>query len=58
MDKVKNRPGRLDHVVLKSGASHKWSPELSRLIKGFLHADFNDGIIIDVTANLLCIFDI
>ena len=28
-----------DHGTLKSGASHKWFDESSRLIEWFLHAD-------------------
>ena len=40
------------------GVSHKWFDELRRLIEWFLHVDFSDGIIIGLTTNLLCIFDI
>ena len=43
--------------TLKSGVSHKWFDELSRLIELFFHAD-SDGIIFGLTANLLFIFDI
>ena len=31
---------------------------LSQMIEWFLNADFSHGIIIGVTSNLLCIFDI
>ena len=41
--------------ILKSGASHKWSDESSRLIEWFLHCD-SDWIIFGLTSNLLCIF--
>ena len=43
--------------TLKSGASHIWFDELSRLIEWFLHAD-SDSIIFGLTTNPLCIFDI
>ena len=47
---AKNWQDLLDHETLKSGVSHKWLDELSRLIEWFLHADF-DGIITGLTAN-------
>ena len=54
---VKNGRGLIDHRTRKSGASHKLFGKLSRLIEQFLHADI-DGIIFDLTVNLLRIFDI
>ena len=42
--------------TLKSGVSHKWFDELSRLIEWFLHGD-SDWIIFGLTTSLLCIFD-
>ena len=54
---VKNEWGPVDYESLKSGASHKWFDELSKLMEWFLHAD-SDGIIFGLTVNLLCIFDI
>ena len=52
---------KIDHMrsneTLKSGASHKWFDELSRLIEWFLRGD-SDWIIFGLTTNLLCIFDI
>ena len=47
----------LSHGTLKSGASHKWLDELSRLIEWFLSTD-SDGMVFGLTSNLLCIFDI
>ena len=41
---VKNGWGLIDHGTLKSGVSHNWFDELSRLIERFLHVD-GDGII-------------
>ena len=46
--------GFRNHGTLKSGASHKWFDELSRLIKWF----FSDEMIFGLTSILLCIFDI
>ena len=54
---LKNWRGLLDHGTLKSGVSHKWFDESSRLIEWFLDAD-SDGITFGLTTNLLCIFDI
>ena len=48
---------RLDHGTLKSGVSHKWFDELSKLIEWFLCTD-NDGMVFSLTSNLLYIFDI
>ena len=50
------RPFR-SYETLKSGASHKWFDELSRLIEWFLHGD-SDWIIFGLTTSLLYIFDI
>ena len=50
------RPFR-SYETLKSGASHKWFDESSRLIEWFLHGD-SDWIIFGLTTSLLCIFDI
>ena len=44
-------------TTLKSGASHKWFDESSKLTERFLHGDGN-CIIFGLTTNLLCIFDI
>ena len=41
--------------IPKSGASHKWFDESSRLIKWFLHCDSD---LFGLTTSLLCIFDI
>ena len=41
--------------TLKSGASHIWFDESSRLIEWFLHAD-SDLIIFGLSTNLLCVF--
>ena len=54
---AKNGRDLIDHGTLKSGVSHKWFDELSRLIEWFLHAD-SDRIVFGLTANLLCTFDI
>ena len=54
---VKNGHGFRDHGTLKSGASHKWFDEMSRLIEWFLSID-SDGMVFSLTSNLLCIFDI
>ena len=40
--------------TLKSGASHKWFDESSRLTEWFLHGD-SDWIIFCLTTSLLCI---
>ena len=48
----------LGHGTLKSDGSCNWFGELNSLIEWFLHADFSDGIITGLTANLLYIFDI
>ena len=53
----KNRWDLIDHGTLKSGVSHKWFDELSRLIKWFLHAN-SDGISFSLMASLLCVYDI
>ena len=47
----------IDYDALKSGVSHKWFIELSRLIEWFLHTD-SDGIVFVFMANLLLIFGI
>ena len=52
---VKNGRGLIDPGTVKSGVSHKWFDELSRLIEWFLHAE-NDGIIFGLTTNLLSTF--
>ena len=49
--------GLIDHGTLKSGVCHKWFDELSRLIQWVVLAD-SDGIVFDLTASLLFIFDI
>ena len=49
--------GFRSYETLKSGASHIWFDESSRLIEWFLHVD-SDSIIFGLTINLLCIFDI
>ena len=36
---LKNGQNLLDHETLKSGVSHKWFDESSRLIEWFWHAD-------------------
>ena len=41
---VKNGGGLIDYGTHKSGVSHKWFDELSRLMECFLHAD-SDGTI-------------
>ena len=53
---VKNGWGFRDHGTLKSGISHKWFDELSRLTEWFLCTD-SDGMAFGLTSNLLCIFD-
>ena len=50
------RPFR-SYGTLKSGASHKWFDESSRLIEWFLYGD-SDWIIFGLTTSLLCIFEI
>ena len=50
------RPFR-SYGTLKSGASHKWFDESSRLIEWFLYGD-SDWIIFGLTTGLLPIFDI
>ena len=57
MDIVENGWGLIDPGTLKSGVSHKWFDELSRLFEQFLHVDI-DGIVFGLTTNLLSIFDI
>ena len=57
VDMVKNRWGITDYGTHKSGVSHNWFDELSRLIEWYLLAD-SDGIVFVLMANLLCIFDI
>ena len=54
---VKKGWGFRDHGTLKSGVSHKWFDELSRLNECFLCTD-SDGMVFGLTSNLLCIFDI
>ena len=54
---VNNGWDLMDHGTLKSGVSHKWFDELSRLSEQFLYVD-SDGIIFGLMTNLLCIFDI
>ena len=54
---LKNERDLLDHGTLKSSLSHKWFDESSRLTEWFLHAE-SDWIIIGLTTNPLCIFDI
>ena len=54
---VKNGWGIRDHGTLKSGASHNWFDELSRLIELFLCTE-SDGMVFGLTSNLLCYFDI
>ena len=54
---VKKGWGFRDHGTLKSGVSHKWFDELSRLIEWFLCTD-SHGMVFGLTSNLLCIFDI
>ena len=54
---VRNGWGLKDYGILKSGVSHKWFDELSRLIEWFLQAD-SDGIMSGLMANLVCNFDI
>ena len=46
-----------DNGNIKSGVSHKWFDDPSRLIEWFLHA-VSDWIIFGLTTNLLGIFDI
>ena len=50
---LKNGWDLSDHGTLKSGVSHKWFDESSRLIEWFLHAD-RDWII----SNLLLIYSV
>ena len=45
------------YKTLKSGTSHKWFDESSRLTEWFLHGE-SDGIVFGLTSSLLCIFDI
>ena len=54
---VKNGWGLTDHGTPRSGLSHKWLDEFSRLIEWFLYAN-TDGVIFDLKVNLLCILDI
>ena len=54
---VRNGRDLIDYGTLKSGLSHKWFDELSRLVEWFLDAD-SDGIIFGLMASLLCNFDI
>ena len=53
----KNGQDLIDYGTLKSGVSHQWFDELSRLTERFLHAD-SDGIIFSLMASLLNNFDI
>ena len=60
VDMLKNGQNLLDHETQKSGASHKWFDESSRLIEfsdWFLNVD-SDWIISGLITNVLCIFDI
>ena len=52
---VKKEWGSRDHGTLKSGVSHKWFDELSRLIEWLLCTDSN-GMVFGLTSSLLCIF--
>ena len=54
---AKNGQGVIDHGTLRTGVPHKWFDVVSRLVEWILHAD-SDGIIFDLAADLLCIFDI
>ena len=54
---VKNGWGLTDHGTPRSGLSHKWLDEFSRLIEWFLYAN-TDGVLFDLKVNLLCILDI
>ena len=54
MDIVENGWGLIDPGTLKSGVSHKWFDELSRLFEQFFDID---GIVFGLTTNLLSIFD-
>ena len=54
---LKNGRELLDHRTLKSGVSHKWFDESSRLVEWFLHPD-SDWIISGLTTNIPFIFDI
>ena len=53
---IKNGKDLLDHGTLKSGVSHKWFDELSRLVEWFLLVD-GDWIIFGLTTNIFGIFD-
>ena len=53
---LKNRQDLLYHGTIKSGVSHKWFGESSRLVEWFFHAD-SDWIIFGLTTNLLGIFN-
>ena len=53
----KMRRGFRDHGTLKSGASHKWFDELSRLIEWFLCTD-SGGMVFSSNSSLLYVFDI
>ena len=57
MDMLKNWWDFLDQGTLKSGVSHKWFNESSRLIEWFLYAD-SDWIIFGLTPNMICVLDI
>ena len=54
---LKNGGYLLNHGTLKSGVSHKWFDESSRLVEWFLHA-YSGWINFGFTTNLLGIFDI
>ena len=54
---LKNEQDLLDPGTVKSGVSHKWFGELTRLTEWFLHAG-SGWIIVGLTINLFCIFDI
>ena len=51
---LKNGRDILDQGILKSGVSHKWFDDSSKLVESFFHAG-NDWIIFGLTANLLYI---
>ena len=54
---VKNERDLQDNETLKSGVSHKWFDESSRLVEWFLHTD-SDRINFGLTTNLFGIFEI
>ena len=54
---AKNGQVVIDRGTLRTGVPRKRFDEVSRLFEWILDAD-SDGIIFDLAANLLCIFDI